>query len=615
MESDKHDGGSRPKKISTKHGFLITAFGGGVFIALIIVTMIVYSKKNPEISMFDRDYHIIAVLGAFMIAHTLLSVAFAYLTTKNPNGKFFQCFGCCMTEGEIPQNITPPGTGVEYNFHSSNQPPAVLEENFTRDLEAAAGVIQGVGKESEKGEDRGSRSKKLSIKHGYLITAFFGVCLIALITIAIFHFHQQIPNIPPILFDIVAACGGLLILFILVGIILAYLTSMYPNGKLLSCFGCYDKTMMEDEKLEKMTDPSPPPHHAPASTESELHRNSFSNPADTSKAFKYEELLAATNGFAPSNLLGSGGFGTVYKGTIAGDLVAVKQLKIGSRQGEREFRAEVDIISRVHHRHLVSLVGHCISDSHRLLVYNFVPNGTLYEALHGAGKPVMGWNTRMGIALGIARGLAYLHEDCHPRIIHRDIKGSNILLDSQWKAQVADFGLAKLAEDGQSHVSTRVMGTFGYMAPEYAMSGKLTDKSDVYSFGVVLLELITGKKYIHDQGGEKVSLVERARPLLSQALGARNVEALADPKLMDTYDKKEMFRMVEVAANCVRHSAERRPKMAVVLRALDTKDADLAQEVRPGYSGEFAGEKSMEFRPKAESPVVDESSGQYDLGV
>ncbi|XWS30650.1 hypothetical protein CRYUN_Cryun23aG0003800 [Craigia yunnanensis] len=229
--------------------------------------------------------------------------------------------------------------------------------------------------------------------------------------------------------------------------------------------------------------------------------------------FTYEELVRATDRFSVRNLLGEGGFGCVYKGILTdGREVAVKQLKIGGGQGEREFRAEVEIISRVHHRHLVSLVGYCISEHQRLLVYDYVPNNTLQYHLHGRGRPVMDWAVRVKFAAGAARGIAYLHEDCHPRIIHRDIKSSNILLDNNFEARVSDFGLAKLALDSNTHVTTRVMGTFGYMAPEYATTGKLTEKSDVYSFGVVLLELITGRKSVDDSqplGDE--SLVEWVR--------------------------------------------------------------------------------------------------------
>eukprot|EP00253_Pinus_taeda_P009422 PITA_09422 len=177
-----------------------------------------------------------------------------------------------------------------------------------------------------------------------------------------------------------------------------------------------------------------------------------------------------------------------------GQVVAVKQLKVGGGQGELEFQAEVEIIGRVHHRNLVSLVGYCITDSQRLLIYEYVPNGSLEQHLHGKGRPVMDWAMRSKIAIGSARGLAYLHEDCHPRIIHQDIKSSNILLDNNFEARVSDFGLAKLARDTYTHGTTRVMGKLGYLAPEYISSGKLTERSDVYSFGVLLLELVTGRR-------------------------------------------------------------------------------------------------------------------------
>ncbi|KAE8654773.1 Proline-rich receptor-like protein kinase PERK12 [Hibiscus syriacus] len=315
----------------------------------------------------------------------------------------------------------------------------------------------------------------------------------------------------------------------------------------------------------------------------------------------YDELVRATDGFSEHNLLGEGGFGCVYKGILTdGREVAVKQLKIGGGQGEREFRAEVDIISRVHHRHLVSLVGYCISEHQRLLVYDYVPNGTLHYHLHGRGRPVMDWAVRVKVAAGAARGIAYLHEDCHPRIIHRDIKSSNILLDNNFEAQVSDFGLAKLALDSNTHVTTRVMGTFGYMAPEYATSGKLTEKSDVYSFGVVLLEFITGRKPVDgSQALGDESLVEWARPLLAEAIEYQNFDALVDPRLEKNYVDFEMFRMIEAAAACVRHSAAKRPKMSQVVRALDSLDesSDLTNGMKPGQSEVFGStQQSAQIR-------------------
>ncbi|XP_073119056.1 proline-rich receptor-like protein kinase PERK8 isoform X2 [Henckelia pumila] len=317
--------------------------------------------------------------------------------------------------------------------------------------------------------------------------------------------------------------------------------------------------------------------------------------------FTYEELSEATNGFSEDNLLGEGGFGYVYKGVLADERqVAVKQLKAGSGQGEREFRAEVEIISRIHHRHLVSLVGYCISEHQRLLVYDYLPNDTLHYHLHGSS--VMDWATRIRVAAGSARGLAYLHEDCQPRIIHRDIKSSNILLDKNFEARVADFGLAKLAQDLElhTHVSTRVMGTFGYLAPEYASTGKLTVKSDVFSFGVVLLELITGRKPVDaSQPLGDESLVEWARPLLAKALEAEDFGDLIDQRLENNFVEIEMFRMIEAAAACVRHLASKRPKMSQVVRALDAMDelADLNNGMKPGQSGVFESrEHSAQMR-------------------
>ncbi|KAK4488319.1 hypothetical protein RD792_004075 [Penstemon davidsonii] len=308
--------------------------------------------------------------------------------------------------------------------------------------------------------------------------------------------------------------------------------------------------------------------------------------------FTYEELSVATDGFSVNKKLGEGGFGAVYLGVLVdGREVAVKQLKAGSGQGEREFRAEVEIISRIHHRHLVSLVGYCISDDQRLLVYDYVPNDTLHHHLYDKDK-VMDWASRVKVATGAARGLAYLHEDCQPRIIHRDIKSTNILLENNFEARVADFGLAKLALelDLHTHVSTRVMGTFGYLSPEYASTGKLTEKSDVFSFGVVLLELITGRRPVDaSQPLGDESLVEWARPLLTQALETEDFGDLVDSRLETNFVPSEMLRMIEAAAACVRHLASKRPKMSQVARALDSMEelADLNNGVKPGQSGIF----------------------------
>ncbi|ERM95419.1 proline-rich receptor-like protein kinase PERK8 isoform X2 [Amborella trichopoda] len=293
--------------------------------------------------------------------------------------------------------------------------------------------------------------------------------------------------------------------------------------------------------------------------------------------FGYEELAVATNWFSRENLIGEGGFGLVYKGTLVdGQVVAVKMLKPmeNSRQAERQFQAEVEVISRVHHRNLVALLGYCIVGEQRLLVYEYVPNGTLHNHLHGMGGEGIKWVTRVKVAIGAARGLAYLHEDCHPQIIHCDIKSSNILLDCNFNARVSDFGLAKLVSDSYGHVTTHLVGTFGYLAPDYALTGKLTEKSDVYAFGVLLLELLTGRKPIDTSrtpGNE--SLVEWARPLLDRVISERNFEVLADPRLGSSFDREEMLCVMEVAAACLQLSARRRPRMGQVVRMLENDES------------------------------------------
>ncbi|XP_077219735.1 proline-rich receptor-like protein kinase PERK1 isoform X2 [Tasmannia lanceolata] len=284
--------------------------------------------------------------------------------------------------------------------------------------------------------------------------------------------------------------------------------------------------------------------------------------------FSYEELAKATDEFSDENHLGQGGFGSVHRGTLAnGDQVAIKQLKSGSGQGDREFQAEVEIISRVHHKHLVSLVGYCIAEEHRILVYEFVCNNTLKFHLHGSGRPTMEWSTRVKVALGSAKGLAYLHEDCHPKIIHRDIKSDNILLDLYYEAKIADFGLAKIFPDDNTYIEvTRVMGTFGYLDPECFLTRKFTERSDVFSFGVMILELITGRQaIIRTQSSGVYSLVEWARPLME----SHNYHLLVDPRLESNYNFNEMTRVVDCAAACLRPSSRSRPKMSQIVRVLE----------------------------------------------
>ncbi|XP_066315012.1 proline-rich receptor-like protein kinase PERK2 [Miscanthus floridulus] len=311
------------------------------------------------------------------------------------------------------------------------------------------------------------------------------------------------------------------------------------------------------------------------------------SPAITGGTFAYDDLAAATDGFSDANLLGQGGFGHVYRATVGGQVVAIKKLRAGSWQGDREFRAEVEIISRVHHKNLVSLVGYCLYGEQRLLVYEYVPNKTLEFQLHGSGRPTLDWPRRWKISVGSAKGLAYLHEDCHPKIIHRDIKAANILLDYNYEPKVADFGLAKYQAAEVTAVSTRVMGTFGYLAPEYAATGKVNDRSDVFSFGVMLLELITGRKPIVTSSEyQPETLVSWARPLLTRAVEEENYDELIDPRLESNYDAYDMARLVACAAAAVRQTARSRPRMSQIVRYLEGELSveDLNAGVIPGQS-------------------------------
>ncbi|XP_038988816.1 proline-rich receptor-like protein kinase PERK15 [Phoenix dactylifera] len=286
----------------------------------------------------------------------------------------------------------------------------------------------------------------------------------------------------------------------------------------------------------------------------------------------YEELREATNNFEPASVLGEGGFGRVFNGVLRdGTAVAIKKLSSGGHQGDKEFLVEVEMLSRLHHRNLVKLVGYYSNrdSSQNLLCYELVPNGSLESWLHGplGTNGPLDWDTRMKIALDAARGLAYLHEDSQPRVIHRDFKASNILLENNFHAKVSDFGLAKQAPEGRAnYLSTRVMGTFGYVAPEYAMTGHLLVKSDVYSYGVVLLELLTGRRPVDmSQPSGQENLVTWARPILRDK---DRLEELADPRLAGNYPKDDFVRVCTIAAACVAPEASQRPTMGEVVQSL-----------------------------------------------
>ncbi|KAK4427339.1 Receptor-like serine/threonine-protein kinase ALE2 [Sesamum alatum] len=290
----------------------------------------------------------------------------------------------------------------------------------------------------------------------------------------------------------------------------------------------------------------------------------------TAKVFSIEDIERATDNFDTSRTLGEGGFGLVYGGILDdGRKVAVKVLKRDDQQGSREFLAEVEMLGRLHHRNLVKLIGICAEDQCRCLVYELVPNGSVESHLHGVDKEVapLDWRARMKIALGAARGLAYLHEDSSPRVIHRDFKSSNILLEYDYTPKVSDFGLARAAmEEGNKHISTHVMGTFGYLAPEYAMTGHLLVKSDVYSYGVVLLELLTGRKPVDlSQPPGQENLVAWARPLLANKEG---LETIIDPSLRSDVPLDNFAKVAAIASMCVQPEVSHRPFMGEVVQAL-----------------------------------------------
>ncbi|XP_060671193.1 probable LRR receptor-like serine/threonine-protein kinase At1g56130 isoform X2 [Ziziphus jujuba] len=296
--------------------------------------------------------------------------------------------------------------------------------------------------------------------------------------------------------------------------------------------------------------------------------------------FSYAELKAATEDFNSSNKLGEGGYGPVYKGTLSdGRVVAVKQLSVASHQGKNQFINEIDTISAVQHRNLVKLYGCCIEGNRRILVYEYLENKSVDQAIF-ENKMHLDWFTRFNICLGTARGLAYLHEESRPRIVHRDVKASNILLDAELCPKISDFGLAKLYDDKKTHISTRVAGTIGYLAPEYAMRGHLTEKADVFGFGVVALEILSGRPNSDNSlDDEKIFLLEWAWTLheKKQSLG------LVDPRLTE-FDEDEATRMIGVALLCTQASPLMRPAMSRVVGMLTGDiELDTSDISKPSY--------------------------------
>ncbi|PIN25480.1 Serine/threonine protein kinase [Handroanthus impetiginosus] len=288
-------------------------------------------------------------------------------------------------------------------------------------------------------------------------------------------------------------------------------------------------------------------------------------------SFTLRQIKAATNNFDPANKIGEGGFGPVYKGLLLdGTIIAVKQLSSKSKQGNREFVNEIGMISALQHPHLVKLYGCCIEGDQLLLIYEYLENNSLARALFGPEEHQLhlDWPTRHKICIGIARGLAYLHEESRLKIVHRDIKATNVLLDKNLVPKISDFGLAKLDEEDNTHISTRIAGTFGYMAPEYAMRGYLTDKADVYSFGVVLLEVISGRSNTSIRAkADGFYLLGWANSLKEK--GA--LMELVDPRLESNFNRKEVMTAINVALLCTNAEATERPSMSAVVSILEGK--------------------------------------------
>ncbi|KAL8507184.1 hypothetical protein ACS0TY_017914 [Phlomoides rotata] len=286
--------------------------------------------------------------------------------------------------------------------------------------------------------------------------------------------------------------------------------------------------------------------------------------------FSLRELQLATSNFNPKNILGQGGFGVVYKGILPNrTVVAVKRLKDPSVTGEIQFQTEVEIIGLALHRNLLRLYGFCMTPEEKLLVYPYMPNGSVADRLRDPSqeKPSLDWSKRMWIALGASRGLLYLHEQCNPKIIHRDVKAANILLDESFEAVVGDFGLAKLLDPRDSHVTTAVRGTIGHIAPEYLSTGQSSEKTDVFGFGILLLELITGHKALDAANGQvqKGMILDWVRTVY----GEKRVEMLVDRNLRGCFKSDELEKAVDLALQCTQSNPELRPKMSQVLRILE----------------------------------------------
>ncbi|XP_038686385.1 cold-responsive protein kinase 1-like isoform X2 [Tripterygium wilfordii] len=308
--------------------------------------------------------------------------------------------------------------------------------------------------------------------------------------------------------------------------------------------------------------------------------------------YPYRELRMATENFSTANKIGEGGFGSVYKGRLRdGTMAAIKVLSAESNQGVREFLTEINLIAEIEHDNLVKLHGCCVEGHHRILVYGYLENNSLAQTLLGGSSSSIqfNWQMRTRICIGVAQGLAFLHEEVQPHIVHRDIKASNILLDRDLRPKISDFGLAKLFPSNQTHISTQVAGTAGYLAPEYAIRGQLTRKADIYSYGVLLLEIISGRSNTNRRlPPEEQYLLERAWKLYEKG----ELASLVDTLMNGSYDVEEVCRYMKIGLCCTQDKPKLRPSMSKVVQMLmgeiDVNDTKIS---RPGLLYELMGIK------------------------
>ncbi|XP_019460816.1 PREDICTED: probable serine/threonine-protein kinase PBL19 [Lupinus angustifolius] len=387
----------------------------------------------------------------------------------------------------------------------------------------------------------------------------------------------------------------------------------------MKCFAFYNRGKKDDRRiLQSMSGRSEMNSQNISDTSSDsLRRNafpSFSQRPSNLKVFTVPELKSATKNFSRSVMLGEGGFGCVYKGLINSVdepsrkiEVAVKQLGKSGTQGHKEWVTEVNVLGIVEHPNLVKLVGYCADDdergTQRLLVYEYMSNRSVEHHLSPRTETHLSWSKRLKIAQDAARGLTYLHEEMDFQIIFRDFKSSNILLDEHWNAKLSDFGLARLGPaDGLSHVSTEVVGTMGYAAPDYFQTGRLTSKSDVWSYGVFLYELITGRRPIdrnRPKGEQK--LLEWIRPYLSDG---KKFQLILDPRLERKHISKSAQRLAVIANRCLVRNPKSRPKMSEVLEMVNQiVESSVSASPQPPFTS-VETSQNIEIKNKKKKKVI-----------